>query len=137
MANVLFDKAREAFLSGLPSISWSSDTIRAVLVDHGVYTPDVATDQFLSDIPEGARVATSGEFAAKTVTAGVADADDIVFSGTSGATVHSLVIYKDTGHPSTSPLIASIDTIGAGAFPITPNGVDVHITWDDGKIFKL
>jgi hypothetical protein len=47
------------------------------------------------------------------------------------------VIYKDTGTAATSPLIAYIDT--ATGLPVTPNGGDITVTWDNGsnKIFKL
>jgi len=137
MANALFDKGRESFLKG--EIAWATDTIKAVLVDHGVDTPVPSSDQFLSDIAAGARVATSPAFTTKTTTAGVADADDITFSAVSGATVESLVIYQDTGNAATSRLIAYIDSLGTGTFPITPNGGDIQFVFDAGanRIFKL
>lgn len=137
MANGLFDHGRESFLRG--EISWSGDNIKAVMVDHAVDTPNRATDQFLSDIAAGARVSTSGNLVNKTTTAGVADADDTLFSLVSGATVESIVFYQDTGSAATSRLIGQVDTLGVGTFPITPNGGDILITWDNGsdKIFKL
>jgi hypothetical protein len=48
-----------------------------------------------------------------------------------------VVIYKDTGVPGTSPLIAYIDTITG--FPLVTNGGDITIQWDNGayKIFSL
>lgn len=135
MADALFDKGREGFLDG--SIDWDTDTIKAVLVDHGVDTPVPATDTFLSDITAGARIATSGALASKTVTAGVADAADITFTAVSGASVESIVLYKDTGVAGTSRLIAYIDS--ATGLPVTPNGGDITVQWDNGsnKIFKL
>lgn len=135
MADALFDKGREGFLDG--SIDWDTDTIKAVLVDHGTDTPVPATDTFLSDITAGARIATSGALASKTVTAGVADAADITFTAVSGASVESIVLYKDTGVAGTSRLIAYIDS--ATGLPVTPNGGDITVQWDNGanKIFKL
>jgi hypothetical protein len=138
MANALFDKGRESFLRG--EISWNGDTIKGVLVDHGTDTPNISTDQFLSDIASGARVGGSNSLTGKTTTNGVADADDVTFPAvSSGATVESMVIYQDTGNPSTSRLIAYVDTLGTGAFPITPNGGDIIIVLDNGinKLFKL
>ena len=46
-------------------------------------------------------------------------------------------VLVDTGTDSTSPLIAFIDT--ATGLPITPNGGDIIVTWDNGpnKLFKL
>lgn len=135
MANALFDKGREGFLDG--DIDWAANTIKAVLVDHGVDTPAPATDQFLSDIAAGARVATSPAFAGKTSTSGVADANDVTFTAVTGASCESLVIYQDTGVETTSRLIAFIDT--ATGLPVTPNGGDIVVAWDNGanKIFKL
>jgi len=137
MANALFDKGRESFLKA--EINMVTDTIKAILVDHGVDTPVLATDQFLSDIAAGARFATSPAFTTKTTAAGVFDADDITFAAVSGATCESMVIYQDTGTPTTSRLIAYIDTLGVGTFPVTPNGGDISFVWDSGanRIFKL
>lgn len=135
MANALYDNGRRRFLEG--QIAWLTDTIRAVLIDTANYTVNLATHQFLSDIPAAARVATSPALANKTSTAGVADADDVTFTGVSGASVEAIVLYKDTGADTTSPLIAYIDT--ATGLPFTPSGGDVIIQWDNGpnKIFKL
>lgn len=134
MANSLYDLGRKAFLDG--GINWASDNIKVVLVD-ATYTPNPSTDQFLSDIAGGKRVATSGNLSSKTDTAGVADAADVTFSSVSGAAVDFIVIYKDTGTASTSPLICVIDT--ATNLPVTPNGGDIVVQWDNGgnKIFKL
>lgn len=135
MANALYDKGRESFLKG--EISWSGDNIKTTLVDTATYTADLANDQFLSDIPAGERVATSANLTAKTTTAGVADAADITFTSVTGDQSEALIIYQDTGTPSTSRLIAYIDT--ATGLPVTPNGGDITVTWDSGvsRIFKL
>lgn len=135
MANALYDKGREKFLTG--AISWSSDDIKVVLVDAADYTVSISTHEFLSDITSGGRVATSGNLSSKTTTAGVADAADVTFSAVTGDVSEALVIYKDTGSAATSPLIAYIDT--ATGLPVTPNGGDITVAWDSGsnKIFKL
>jgi hypothetical protein len=135
MANALYAKGREGFLDG--SIDWDTDNIKLVLVDAADYTIDLATHDNLDDIPSGARVATSGNLASKTKTDGVADAADVVLSAVSGDPCELIVLYKDTGTPSTSRLICAIDT--ATGLPVTPNGGDITIAWDNGanKIFKL
>ena len=135
MANVLYNSGRQKFLEG--SISWSSDNIKAILVDTGVYTFSTAHD-FLDDITGGSIIATSGNFASKTTTDGIADAADVTFTAVSTPTsVEALVIYKDSGSAATSPLIAYIDT--ATGLPVTPNGGDITVAWDNStnKIFKL
>jgi hypothetical protein len=135
MANALYDKGRQAFLSA--DIDWLVDNIKAVLVDTGLYTVNLATHEFLSDIAVGARIATSGNFTAKDATAGVADAADLSFASVTGNSVEALVIYQDTGVATTSRLIAYIDT--ATGLPVTPNGGGINVVWDAGanKIFKL
>lgn len=135
MANALYGKGRQKFLEG--SIAWLTDNIKIVLVDTSLYTISINVDEFLSDIASGARVATSSNLGSKTSTLGVADAADVTFSAVSGAACALIVGYKDTGSAATSPLIFAIDT--ATGLPVTPNGGDITVQWDNGanKIFKL
>ena len=135
MANALYDTGRAAFLGA--DVDWLVDDIKVYLIDTAAYTVNLATDDFANDIAAGAKIATSGNLASKTSTAGVADAADVTFTAVSGATVEALVIWKDTGTQSTSQLIAYIDT--ATGLPVTPNGGDITVAWDNGanKIFKL
>jgi len=135
MPNQLYDYGREGFLAS--DIDWDADNIRSVLVDTDDYTLDAGADQHLDDIPAAARVATSGIFVGKSVTDGVADADNITFSSVSGDVSEAMVVYQDTGTDSTSRLIAYIDT--ATGLPITPTGADIDVRWDAGinRIFVL
>lgn len=136
MTSGLYDKAREAFLSG--ALSWSNDTIKAVLVPTA-YTANLGTHQYLSSITAGQRLAISAALTSKTVTAGVADAADTVFTAVTNASQGAaVVIFKDTGTDTTSPLICYIDQATAG-LPVTPNGGDINVIWDSGanRIFKL
>lgn len=139
MANALYDFGRQGFLEG--TIDWDTDDIRCALVNTTgtgtTYTVDLATHQFLSSVPAASRIATSGAFTSKSVTAGVADAADITFTAVTGDSIEAIVIYKHTGSDATARLIAYIDT-GTG-LPITPNGGDISIAWDNGasRIFKL
>lgn len=132
--SALYDKGRQKFLEG--SIQWLSHNIRVCLVD-STYVPDLAVDEFLSVIPGGSIVATTGNLASKTSVAGVADAADVTLTAITGPTVYYAVLYRDTGSAATSPLIALIDS-GIG-LPMTPNGGDIVIRWadDSNKIFKL
>lgn len=133
MANQLYLKGKESFLGG--DLALDTDTIKCVLVDTGVYTPNFTTHQFLSDVT--GVVATSPAFTTKTVTNGVFDAADITFTAVTGNDSEAVVLYKDTGVSSTSNLIAYIDT--ATGLPVTPNGTDIIVQWDNGsnKIFSL
>lgn len=136
MANGLYDAGRNAFLTA--DIDWVADDIRVALIDTGAYTVDLATHQFLSSVPGGARVAVGGaSLANKTAVAGVADADDFTFTAVSGATVEAIIIYVHTGVDATARLIAYLDT--ATGLTLTPSGADVLLRWSSGanKIFKL
>lgn len=134
MANNLYNKGAERFAQGL--INWNTADVKAVLVDAGAYTVNL-THEFLSSIPAGARIATSPSLASKSSVDGACDANDITFTAVSGVSCEAIVLYVDSGDPATSPLIAYIDT--APGLPITPNGGDIIVTWDNGtnKIFKL
>jgi hypothetical protein len=135
MANALYDKGREAFLGG--DLDWDAQTIKLYLIDAADYAKNLATDDFADDIAAAAKVATSGAFANKTKTNGVADADDITLSAVSGDPSEEIVIWQDSGTQATSRLIANIDT--ATGLPVTPNGGDIIVQWDSGanRIFKL
>jgi len=135
MANALYDKGREAFLNG--DIDWLNDDIRIILIDLADYTPDLANHDFLNDVPVAARVAVSGALTSKTSTNGVADAADVTWPLVTGDPSEAIVIYQHTGSDATARLIAYIDT--ATGLPVTPNGGDITVQWDNGanKIFKL
>jgi len=135
MANGLYDKGRERFLTAV--INWTSDTIKCQLIDSGAYTVSLTTHEFLTDVAGGAIIAAAQTLGSKTATGGAADAADVTFTAVSGVSIEAIQIYKDTGVSATSPLIAWIDT--ATGLPITPNGGDIIVQWDNGtnKIFKL
>ena len=135
MANTLYDFARQRFLEA--QLNWMTDTVKVILVDTGAYTPQTAVHQYLADIPISARIAGPVTLTSKTTTGGAADGADVTFTSVTGASIESIIIYSDSGTEATSPLIAYIDT--ATGLPITPNGGDIIVTWDNGtnKIFKV
>ena len=134
MANTLYDKARQRFLQG--EINWMTDTIKVLMIDKDSQA-FVTSHEFLSDIASSARITTPVTLTGKATTGGAADSADVTFSAVSGPSIEALILYKDTGTEATSPLLAWIDT--ATGLPITPNGGDIIVTWDNGtnKIFRL
>jgi hypothetical protein len=137
MADFIYDKTRQLFLEGSSTVAWLTANIKLVLVDATSYTPVQATDQYLTAIPSGMRVATSANFSSKTSTIGVANAAGVVLSAVSGAQCAMFVIYADTGTAGTSPLITHQDSYAG--LPVTPNGGDISISFptDANRIFKL
>jgi hypothetical protein len=137
MANELYTAAKEDFLSG--NLNLSSNTIKIILVDNGVYTQATAHTS-LADVPDVAKVATAN-LTNTSVTSGVFDADDVTFTAVSGANCEALIIYHDKSADgyanSTMRLIAYIDT--ATGLPILPNGGDITVRFSSAntKIFAL
>lgn len=135
MANAMFDSGREGFLAG--DLDWDADDFRAILIDTGEYTVDLANHDMLDDVASAARIQVSGSLTGKSTTAGVADCADITWSSVTGDTASAIIIYKHTGTDSTSTLVAWIDT--ADQLPISLNGSDIVFQVDSGanKLFKL
>jgi hypothetical protein len=142
MANALYGLGKQKLLSSTSAISLDTDTIKACLVTTS-YIPNLATDEFYTSISAylaGGASATMNTqtMGTKTITLGVFDAADLTFPAVTAAVVAKyVVIWKDTGTAGTSPLLACIDTITG--FPLTTNGGDVTVQWDNGayKIFSL
>lgn len=133
MASALYDKGRQKWLEG--DIAWLTDDIRAILIDLADYTPNLATDDFLDDIPAAAREEVSGSLTGKTSTDGTADCNDIVWSGAAGDPIEAIVVYKHTGTDSTSPLLVFIDN--PAELPLTLNGGDVTLVVHANGLFTL
>lgn len=135
MANAVYPKYKEALISGGSNVNLSTGNVKALLVDGADYTYSAA-HQFLSDVPSGARVATSGNLASKTVANGIFDSADPTFPGATGDQSEVLILYVDSGSAATSPLVAYYDT-GVTNFPVTPNGGDIGVTVNGSGWFAL
>lgn len=135
MANALYPKWKEAIMQN-SSDSSLTGTVKVALVDTGTYTYDNAHD-FYDDV-SGSVIGTPVELTNKAYTDGVFDADDVTFTSVSGNTIEALVIFIDTGTAGTSRVVAYLDT-GVSGLPLTPNGGNITVIWDNGanKIFKL
>lgn len=146
MASALFNPGREGFLKA--EIDWDTGVMKAALVRGYTF---VATHKFVSDVTNagGSLVGSSGStpvtIASPGFTDGVADGADVVFTAvTAGAACPALIIFQAsavTGGADVAAtaqrLVAYIDT--ATGLPVTPNGQNITITWDNGsnRIFKL
>lgn len=142
MANALFNTAREGFLLG--EIDWNTATVKVALVRG--YTFD-ATDKFMSDITASGAIvhATSAALANRAGTNGTADADDITFTSVAAnATGHTLIVFQSSAvtggadvAAASQRVIAHLDT--GTLLPITPNGGDIIVAWDNNtnRIFTL
>ena len=131
MADAIQNTFKQRIMNG--SIDLDTDTIKVMLLDNS-HTQNVDTHEFIDDV-SGDEVSGTGYTAGgatlsnKAVTVdntdneGVIDADDVTW-GSSTITARYAAIYKDTGTPSTSPIIAIIDfgsdkSSSAGDFTIS------------------
>jgi hypothetical protein len=114
---------------------WDTDNIKCVAVDHTDHTPAPDTDQDLTDIDAGGRVATSGNMGTIAIAGGAVDMADFAFTSVTGDGIDSLNWYKDTADPSTSPLAIYIDT--ATGLPCTPNGANINVVLAAGGLLDL
>lgn len=128
MANVLYPSAKSAFLKG--DIDMENDTISVAILSAS-YTYD-STDEFLDDVT--GILGTPQDLTGTTVLpGGVFDADDVSYPGVSlGQTGRYVILYKNTGTPSNSPLIGFFDTFDNGS-PITRpgDGGSIPILWPE------
>ena len=133
MANAIYPKAKEQMLQG--GINLSSGTVKVALIDTGTYTYSSA-HEFFSSV--SGVIGTPQTLGSKAFTDGIFDAADVTFPTVTGATAEALLIYIDTGTAGTSRLIMYQDT-GVTGLPVTPNGGDINLVFDNGanKIFAL
>lgn len=133
MTNKVYPKWKEA-VEQASANSALTGTVKVALIDTGVYTYS-DTHDFWDDASAGV-IGTPQTLANKTYANGVLDGDNVVFSAVTGASVEALILYIDTGTPSTSRLVAYIDTSVTG-LPVTPNGGDINVAWNASGIFAL
>lgn len=111
-----------------------SDNLRLALIDTASYVAD-SSDLSLADIPGGA-VADDQPVTGVTVLARGVNFDPVTFPAVAaGPDLAAVVLYKDTGTPSTSPLMVYADA-GTG-LPVTPDGTDITVTPDATGIAVL
>jgi hypothetical protein len=128
MANQAYQNYRQLMVTaGAPN--WTTDSIRVALLS-SAYTPDYTNHKYYSDVRAyvvGTPVALSGIAGIN----GQVSAGATTFSAVAtGGAVAYILIYKDTGTPSTSPLMILLDTAsGSPGLPVTTNGGDIVITW--------
>lgn len=128
MAAALYPSFKQLLLGA--GINLTSDDIRVILIDTGVYTFSSLHD-FRDDIT-GVVGTASPALTSKTITSGVFDAANTVISSVTGATVEAIILYRNVGTAATDPLICFIDGL-----TLTPDGNNVNVNFNASGIFAL
>lgn len=125
MTAAVYPSAKQAFLSG--SLAINTGTIEIVAVDSSyAYS---AAHVHLSDVT--GTIQQSGSMTGIDITGGTLLANPVVLTSvTTGQRIMGIVGFKNTGTPSTSPLIWFDD-----GFNVLTNGGNVNISWD--LIFEI
>lgn len=148
MANALYDPGREGFLTGQIDADTAVLKVLLVRLTAGGTAVFTASQKFVSDLTATHTIAaTSAALSSIAITNGILDAADLApaFSAVaSNANGHVLVLIQSSAvtgggdvAATAQRLIAWFDT--GTNLPVTPNGGDINVTWDNGanKIFKL
>lgn len=136
MANKVYPKFKKAAISGGANcnIVAGGTNVKLAMVDLGAYTYNDA-HEFLSDV--AGVVATSNNLGSKSASDGAAfQSGNGRFDAITGVSVEALVMYVDTGSPSTSRLVAFFDT-GITGLPVTPAGTSYNIIVDPSGWFVM
>jgi hypothetical protein len=140
VANTIYNPGREGFLAG--EIDWDTAVIKVALVRS--YTP-AAAHKFVSDVTGagGVIAATSAALAGKTVTSGVADANDVTLTAVaSSAAGHGVLVFQSSAVTGGADVAATAQRVicylDTGTnLPITPNGGDITVSWNASGIFSI
>ena len=112
MSSAVYAKYKHARNTGALTFDLSGATIKAALIDTASYTFSHA-HQYYSDLAGvvGTPVALANKACTLSGANDLFSCDPIAFTGlVSAPTIEAIVLYRDTGNPATSELIAYIDT---------------------------
>jgi len=138
MSDVSYSYFKQQLLDGAADLLTANLKLALVQIGSGHYNVSPSTDQFLSAISAGDRVAISPQLTTPSTTSGVFDVGNTVFAAVPpGPACGALVLFIDTGNPATSLLIAYFDSYSG--LPVTPNGSDINVSFSTGanKVFAL
>jgi len=128
MASQLYPKGAAHILGAATKVDLVADNIK-VLFYSSTFN---SAHEFVSDLTGASIIARSGNLAGKTVTSGVFDANDITITSVSGSAFTHVILYKDSGVDSSSPLVAIFDVAS-----FTPSGGDVNVVFNASGLFSI
>ncbi len=115
----------------------NTDNIDLSLLDETDSGTIIASFVDYDEVDTATVVATGNIPTVNSITDGVVTlAGAITFSSVSGDAADFLTLWKNSGSPSTSPLIITWDSASTG-LPVTPNGGDITGTWGSSILVTL
>jgi len=143
MTTITHDDFRDGTLgkpdASVSTIDFDTDNIDLSLLD--ATDSGTITAAFIDyDEVNAAVVVATGDLASITIGVlgtGVLDSTTThTFGSVSGDAADYLVLWKNSGTPSSSPLAITWDSATTG-IPVTPNGGDIIVTWAGGGILSI
>ena len=134
----LYPLARQLFATG--ALNWPASNIKIALLPV-TFNPNFTTTVYLSDLQAATTImGTSGNITGLTATNGYCGGNSTSLGIISSPLkAGAIVFYKDTGTPSTSPLIAYFDTPDLPGLPqvLTLDEYFVYANLSYGGWFRL
>lgn len=124
----LYPQGASHILGKATQVNFASDTFK-VLFYSSTYN---SANEFVSDLTGASIVVRSASLTGVTITNGVVSANNFSISSVSGSSFSVVILYKDTGVDSSSPLIAEFDVA-----TFTPTGATVSVVWNASGIFSI
>ena len=136
MASLWFKAGMTAFAKG--ELAWKAAggaTVKAMLVDTALYAPD-EDDTTMTPCAAGRRSSDQSLTLIDAASDGVCDAADITYATVAaGDPTQGVILYKFVSNDAGSTPICFLEFTD----PVTPNGGDIVIAWDNGdyKIMRI
>ena len=136
MASIWFKAGVDAFAKGeCPWKASGGATVKGMLVNTALYTPN-GNDASMTPCAAGRRSTDQTLTLIDATGGGICDASDITFSVVAaGDPVQGVILYKFVTNDAGSTPICFLEFTE----PVTPNGGDIVIAWDNGdyKIMRI
>jgi hypothetical protein len=129
-ANAYYNNFKRGLLS--QEFGFVTNDIRATLLDTATYTFNVSHSLYSSDVPNVEKVAVSPALTSKTITDGVFDTANFVWTAVTGDLSEAILLWSNTN----GALIAYYD-IGMTGMPIQPNGANINVTVNGSGWFTI
>jgi hypothetical protein len=117
-------------------IDWNADDIEASLLDQTDSGTITAAFEDYDEVDAPVVVANTNMPAISVATGVLTAASALTFTAVTGDAADYLVVFKNSGTPSTSPLAITWDSASTG-LPVTPNGGNIVATWGSNIVATL